>query len=426
MAYSGFASGDTASSKAKHYRLIVVGAGFAGSSLLKSLPRSLGRPGQTLLISRSAEYTYLPLIHEVAVGRLGPKTVSSPIHPIYNGRADFLKADVTGISLEDRTVHTSEGAVSYEYLVVATGAQAALPPKTLAPHFRLFWSLEDALGLRSDLAALWDTTTGSRGLRNDSESSTLAIVGGGATGVELAGEIATLFQYLEGRAGFATRPYEKPRVVLLEATDRLMGWLDPYFHETALKGLTALGVEVRLGSRVEEADERGLSTKEGYLPAAVRLWTAGLEVGGLAATLPGERDPSGRLLSSPHLTLPGHPEVYVLGDVGVHRDRHHGPLPPTASVAVQQGPFAARDLGRRTGDYGTEIRRRPEFEYFDRGYIVSLGPEDAAADAFGRKFSGPAAQALYRSVLLFYLGSRARRTLATSEWAIERLGRLGF
>lgn len=408
------------------YRLVVIGAGFAGSSLISSLPPSLRTSESTLLVNDSESYTYQPLIHEVAVGRLGPKTVSSPVRLIHDGRADFLKANVTDISLEDKTVHTSGGDVSYEYLAVATGAGAALPPDSLAPHFRLFWSLEDALGLRSDLASLWDAATGPRGLR-DSGSPTVAIVGGGTTGVELAGEVAVLFDYLEGRAGFATRPSEKPRVVLLEATERLMGWLDPYFHETAMKSLAALGVEVRLGSKVEEADGRGLMTEEGYLPAAVRLWTTGLEVGRLAATLPGERDPAGRLRLSPYLTVPDHPEVYLLGDAGVREDRRHGPLPPTASVAVQQGPFVARDLGRRVGDYGkSRNRKRPEFEYFDRGYVVSLGPEDAVADALGRKFSGPAAQALYRSVLLFYLGGRTRRALAISEWATERLGRLGF
>lgn len=420
-----FVGGGDATSVKKSYRLVVVGAGFAGASLIKNLPPALRLSGETLLVDRSDEYTYLPLIHEVSVGRLGPKTVSSPVRPICANRSDFLKAKVTGVSLDEKVLHTSGGDVSYEYLAVATGAGAAPPPEALAPHFRLFWSLEDALGLHSDLAALWDATTGPRGLQEDGDA-TVAIVGGGATGVELAGEVATLFQYLEGRAGLATRPSERPKVVLLEATDRLMGWLDPYFHETAVKSLAALGVEVRTGSRVEEADAGGITTKEGYLPASVRLWTAGLEIGGLAAAMPGERDPSGRLHLSPHLTLPGHPEVYVLGDAGVHRDRRHGPLPPTASVAVQQGPFAARDLGRRVGDYGRDRERRPAFEHFDRGYVVSLGPEDAVADALGRKFSGPAAQALYRSVLLFYLGSRARRALATSEWAIERLGRLGF
>jgi NADH dehydrogenase len=127
-----------------------------------------------------------------------------------------------------------------------------------------------------------------------------------------------------------------------------------------------------------------------------------------------------------HLTLADHPEVYVLGDAGVYTDPRLGPLPPTASVAVQQGPWVARDLKRRLR--GAESKRgRPPFRFFDRGYVVSLGPESAVADAVGLRLRGPAAQALYRSVLLYYMKSRRDRILTGADWAMERtLGRVGF
>ncbi|MDN5698376.1 MAG: hypothetical protein L0G70_10435, partial [Rubrobacter sp.] len=134
------------------------------------------------------------------------------------------------------------------------------------------------------------------------------------------------------------------------------------------------------------------------------------------------RDGSGRARVNEYLTLPERPEIYVPGDAGVYAAPRHGPLPPTASVAVQQGPWVARDLERRL--LGRE--RRP-FRYFDRGYVVSLGPENAVAEAAGARFSGAKAQALYRSIFLYYLRGRRARLMAGADWSMERaMGRLGF
>ena len=138
--------------------------------------------------------------------------------------------------------------------------------------------------------------------------------------------------------------------------------------------------------------------------------------------VPGEHDASGRVAVDAHLTLKDHPEVYVLGDAALYEDPRHGVLPPTASAAVQQGPWAARDVERRLAG-----KARPPFDFFDRGYVVSLGPESAVAEAVGAKLRGPAAQALYRSIFLYYLKRSRDRVLATSDWAMERtLGRVGF
>jgi len=253
---------------------------------------------------------------------------------------------------------------------------------------------------------------------------TVAIVGGGATGVELAGEVASLFDYLKKRSH--RRPLEEPRVVLFEATDRLMGWLDPYFDAVAGQTLTDLGVELRLNTPVEGADESGVHFGGEFLPAATRVWAAGVEASPLVRDLPGKHDPSGRVAVDEHLTLQDHPEVYVLGDAALYTDPKLGPLTPTASVAVQQGPWVARDLKRRMKGAGSR-RGRPPFRFFDRGYVVSLGPESAVADAVGLKLRGPAAQALYRSVFLYYMKSRRDRLMTGADWAMERaLGRLGF
>jgi NADH dehydrogenase len=252
----------------------------------------------------------------------------------------------------------------------------------------------------------------------------VAIVGGGATGVEVAAEMAALFDYLGKRSH--RRPSEVPRVVLLEATHRLMDWLDPYFDSVARKTLSGLGVEVRLNTPVETASAEGVLAGEDWLKAATRIWTAGVEASPLVRGLPGEHDAAGRSHVGEHLTLPDHPEVYVPGDGGVYTHPRLGPLPPTASVAVQQGPWVARDLKHRLR--GAESKRgRPPFRFFDRGYVVSLGPESAVADAVGLRLRGPAAQALYRSVLLYYMKSRRDRLLTGADWAMERtLGRLGF
>jgi NADH dehydrogenase len=404
-------------------RVVVLGAGFAGASLLRHLSEVLRRPGETLLIDRREEYTFVPLIHEVAVGRVHPRTVSSPIAPICAGACEFLHSEVSAIDLTQKTLETPEGPVGYEYLVLNPGSVAAEPGPLLQDHFHSFWSLDDALRLRGALGDAWRRAT-SPGPQPPQGILTVAIVGGGATGVEVAAEVATLFDYLGKRSH--RRPSEKPRVVLLEARHRLMDWLDPYFDSVARKTLSGLGVEVRLNTPVEMASAEGVLAGEDWLKATTRVWTAGVEASPLVRSLPGEHDAAGRSHVGKHLTLPDHPEVYVLGDAGVYTDPRLGPLPPTASVAVQQGPWVARDLKRRLR--GAESKRgRPPFRFFDRGYVVSLGPESAVADAVGLRLRGPAAQALYRSVLLYYMKSRRDRILTGADWAMERtLGRVGF
>ena len=404
-------------------RVIVVGAGFAGASLLRNLPPVLRGAGQTLLIDRRQEFAFVPLIHEVAVGRIHPESVVSPIAPLCKGSCEFLQAEVLGVDLDAKTLQTSEGTIGYEYLVMNPGSVASEPASDLLDHFQHFWSLDDALLLRRSLAGSWRTAT-MPGASPPAGSLTVAIVGGGATGVELASEVATLFDYLGKRS--YRRPAEKPRVVLIEATGRLMDWLDPYFDNVARNTLSDLGVEVRLNAPVQKASADGVLAGEYWLDASTRVWTAGVEAPQLVKQLPGEHDATGRVHVDQHLTLPSHPDVYVLGDAGVYTEPRIGPLPPTASVAVQQGPWVARDLKRRLR--GAQSKRgRPPFRFFDRGYVVSLGPESAVADAVGLKLRGPAAQALYRSVLLYYLKSRRDRLLTGADWAMERtLGRVGF
>ncbi len=193
-----------------------------------------------------------------------------------------------------------------------------------------------------------------------------------------------------------------------------------------MEELAKIGVEVRLNSPVTAANEEGVGIEGGErIPAAVRVWATGVRANPLVRDLPGEHDDAGRARIDKHLTLPGHPEVYVLGDSGVYEHPRLGHLPPTASVAVQQGPFVARDIERRMR--GVSGTRRRAFEYFDRGYVVSLGPESGVADPVGVKLRGTAAQALYRSIFLYYMKSSRGRLLTGVDWAMERtLGRVGF
>lgn len=400
-------------------RLVVVGGGFSGSSLLRSLPHTLKTPGETLLVDRAADYPFIPLIHEVAVGRIHPESIRFPIANICKNGCEFLRAEVTALDLAGRTLQTSSGEIGYEYLVLGVGSGAARPPETLAGHFHLFRTLEDALRLRRALNDFWWGAV-APGETSKPGALTVAIVGGGTTGVELAAEIAVLFDYLIKRT--PRRPSAEPRVLLFEATGRLMGWLDPYFHRIAMEKLADLGVEVHLNTPIEEATGEGIRTGGEWRPARLRIWTTGIETPPIVRSIPGDHDPAGRVAVSKHLTLPGHPEVYVLGDSGAYEDPRYGLLPPTGSVAVQQGFWAGSDLERKISG-----RRRPPFDFSNRGYVVSLGPESAVAEAMSIKLKGPAAQALYRSVLLYYLKNTRDRILTGADWTMERtLGRVGF
>jgi NADH dehydrogenase len=374
-----------------------------------------------LLVDRDEEYAFIPLIHEVAVGRVHPESVCTPITPNTDASYDVLGAEATRVDLQNNILLTSSGAIKYRYLVLAPGSVAAPPPEGLSDYFQTFWSLAHALELRNALNRAWHTASSRMALPPG--RLTVAIVGGGATGVELAAEVAALFDYLRKRT--ARVPAEEPRVVLLEATDRLMDWLDPYFHDVAVEELTRLGVEIKLNSPVIDADAEGVDTGDERLPAAIRVWATGIRANPLIRDLPGKHDEAGRVSVSEHLTLPEHPDVYVLGDGGVYEHPRQGPLPPTASVAVQQGPYAARDIERKLR--GVPDERRKPFEFFNRGYVVSLGPESGVADPLGVKIKGRAAQALYRSVFLYYMKSSRGRLLTGADWAMDRiLGRVGF
>jgi NADH dehydrogenase len=374
-----------------------------------------------LLVDRGQEYAFIPLIHEVAVGRVHPESVCTPITPSTDASYDVLGAEATRVDLQNNILLTSFGAIKYRYLVLAPGSVAAPPPEGLSDYFQTFWSLAHALELRNALNRAWHTASSRMALPPG--RLTVAIVGGGATGVELAAEVAALFDYLRKRT--VRVPAEEPRVVLLEATDRLMDWLDPYFHDVAVEELTRLGVEIKLNSPVKDADAEGVDTGDERLPAAIRVWATGIRANPLIRDLPGKHDEAGRVSVSEHLTLPEHPDVYVLGDGGIYEHPRQGPLPPTASVAVQQGPYAARDIERKLR--GVPDERRKPFEFFDRGYVVSLGPESGVADPLGVKIKGRAAQALYRSVFLYYMKSSRGRLLTGADWAMDRiLGRVGF
>lgn len=397
-------------------RLVIVGAGFAGASLVRNLPAALRRPGATLLIDRAERHPFIPLVHEVVSGRVHPESLLSPLEPLCRGRCGFLRAEVEGVDLERRTLHTSDGrSIGYETLVLTPGSVPAAPPGHLEGHVRTFWSLEDALWLRDELARRWEDAR-----RGGAVPPSVAIVGGGATGVELAAEVASLFSHLRRLVG--RKPDPLPKVHLIEGEHRLLGWLSPYFHSVAVEELQRMGVEVRLGHFVDEADPEGVRAGGEKIPAPVKIWTAGVEASPLVRALPGEHDGMGRMRVSGNLTLPHHPEVYVLGDSALCEAPNHGTLPPTASVAVQQGPYVARDLGRRQRRI-----KRPPFRFFDRGYVVGLGPGNAVAEALGVRLRGPAAQALYRSILLYYMRSREGRLLTLSDWTLDPvLGRLGF
>ena len=330
-------------------RVVVVGAGFAGASLLRHLPPILRRPCETLLIDREEQYTFVPLIHEVAVGRVHPDSVRSPIAPLCRDACGFLQTEVTGIDLAEKTLNTPAGPVGYEYLVLNPGSVAAPPPPELRDHLQTFWSVDDALRLRGALNHSWNAATRPGGASSPG-ALTVAIVGGGATGVELAAEVAALFDYLRKRSH--RQPSAKPRVVLLEAMGRLMDWLDPYFDRVARKTLTDLGVEVRLNAPVTEASAEGVRADEEWLRASTRVWTAGIEAPPLVRELPGEHDRMGRVFVDEHLGLRIIPRSTCLGMLACTQT--------PASVRWLQRPPWRCSRGRgspATSSVGCEARR---------------------------------------------------------------------
>ena len=391
-------------------RVVVVGAGFGGLWAARTLARE---PVDVVLIDRNNYHTFFPLLYQVAAAELVPTDIAYPVRSIFRRAPNVgvRLAEMTGLDLEHRIVHTDRGGMSYDALILAIGSEATFFGVEGAEQhaFPLRW-MSDAIPLRHHVLTRFEAA-----LSSDAESRrrllTFAVVGGGPTGIEYAGALSELVHGPLLRDFPGVTP-DEVRIVVLEGGPRLLSSMPERLGAYALERLARRRVEVRLGTLVEGVEEAAVSLAGGdRIETETVVWTAGVRGEPRAAAwgLPVGR--GGRVPVTPSLSLVDHDEVYVVGDLSYLEDERGQALPQVAQVAIQQGKHAAANILRRAA--GEE----PEpFRYKDLGMLAVIGRNAAVAHVFGRVFRGWPAWMLWLGIHISWLIGFRNRALVLLNW----------
>ncbi len=407
-------------------RVLIIGSGFGGLFAAKSLAKA---PVDITLISRTVSHLFQPLLYQATTGILSTGEIAPATRDVLRRQRNVtvLLAEVTEIDLDGRTVTAQKlGETltrSYDYLIVAAGAgQSYFGNDRFALFAPGMKTVDDALELRARIFGSLEMAELSDSDEERERLLTFVVVGAGPTGVEMAGQIAELTRDVLVRS-FRRIDTRRARVVLIDAVDAVLPQLDRSLSEAARRQLERVGVEVRLGAKVTDVDQDGveLSYEDGRterIRASCKVWAAGVQASKLGALLAeqsgAELDRAGRVKVLPDLTLPGHPEVYVVGDM-ISLDK----LPGVAQVAIQGGRYAGRRIiGELAGEPVTE-----PFRYRDKGKLAVISHFGAVADIRGLKLTGFPAWLVWLGVHLIYLVGFKNRLATLLKWAITFIGR---
>jgi len=396
----------------EHARVVVVGAGFGGLWATRRLAK---RDIDVLLLDRNNYHTFFPLLYQVAAAEIGPTGIAHPVRASLRGTsARFHMADVTWVDLKRRRVHTPGGPIGYDALILALGSVPRFfGVEGAEEHAYRLRTMDDAVPLRHHLLGCFERAERLAPAERVA-LLTFVIVGGGPTGVEYAGALAELF-YGPLHRDFPNLPEREPRIVLLEAADRLLLGMDPELSAYALKRLRDRGVDVRLNTAVESiGPDRATLEGGGVLASETVVWTAG--IGGP----PGPESwglplgPAGRVRVLPTLNLEDHPEVFVVGDMAYVEDPDGQAYPQVAQVAMQQGELAADNALQVLA---TEPERAEAFRYNDLGMLAVIGRGAAVAEIGKRRFTGFFAWVVWLVIHITKLIGARNRALVLVNWA---------
>ncbi len=392
-------------------RVVVVGGGFAGLAAARALA---GRPVQVIVVDRRNHHLFQPLLYQVATAALSPGDIAAPIRHVLREQrnAEVFLGDVARVDTAAHVVELSDGTrIRYDLLVVATGATHSyfghVDWSPFAPGLK---TLEDALEIRRRVLTAYERAEREPDPEVRRALLTFVVVGAGPTGVELAGALAEIARYTL-TADFRHISPESARVVLLEAAPRVLPAYSERLSAAARRQLERIGVEVRTGAQVTGIDGGGVDVGAERIPSRTALWGAGVAASPLAASLGAPLDRSGRVEVLPDLSIPGHPEVFVAGDLAlVVQDR--APVPGIAPAAIQEGRHAARNALRRARG-----RRTLRFRYRDRGALATIGRAAAVGRVRGIELTGLPAWLAWLGVHIAFLIGFRNRVAVLLEWA---------
>jgi NADH dehydrogenase len=392
--------------------VLILGGGFAGLYAAKALRRA---PVRITVVDRRNHHLFQPMLYQVATAGLNPSDIASPIRSILRGskNTDVLLAEAAGVDLSARQVRFSDGtSESYDYLIVATGAHHSYfghdAWEPLAPGLK---SLEDALEIRRRVLLAFERAEREPDPVRRHELLTFVVVGGGPTGVEMAGAVAEIRSYALRRDFRHIDPAEAT-VLLLEGGPRLLPAYPPSLSAEAKKELRRLGVEVRTETFVTNIRPGAVEAAGWVIPTQTVIWAAGNTASPLLKQLHAPLDRMGRAIVEADCTIPGHPEVFVLGDAAAFDHQEGGTLPGLCPVAIQMGEYAARAI--RSDLAG---RPRKPFHYWDKGQLAVIGRGQAVADIWKLHFGGFVAWLAWIFVHIFFLIGFRNRVMVLLEWA---------
>ncbi|MBI2900600.1 MAG: NAD(P)/FAD-dependent oxidoreductase [Planctomycetes bacterium] len=392
--------------------VVVLGGGFGGLWAARALRKA---PVRVTLVDRRNHHLFQPLLYQVATAALNPSNIAVPIRRILRRQrnAAVALAEAVSVDVARRRVILSDGEIGYDHLIVAVGARHSYFGRDeWAVHAPGLKSIEDALDIRRRVFLAFETAELHPDRRR--EWMTFAIVGGGPTGVELAGALAEISRFTLA-ADFRTIDPREARILLLEGGDRVLSSLHPDLSAKAERDLRRLGVEVRTKARVTAVDERGVAVGDERIPARTVLWAAGIAASPLLRSLGAPLDRAGRVKVTPELVLPGHADVFVVGDAA-YVESDGKPVPGLAPAAIQEGVHAARNVLRAL--CGEPLL---PFRYEDRGILATIGRAAAVADIRGLRLSGLVAWLTWVFVHIFFLIGFRNRFIVMFEWVLAYL-----
>lgn len=391
-------------------RVVVIGAGFGGLAVAKSLA---GQPVKITMLDRQNHHLFQPLLYQVATAGLSPANIAQPIRSILRKQknVEVMLADVTAIDVAKKRVHAGDCSFGYDYLVVATGARHSYFGNAgweeFAPGLK---TLNDALDIRRRLLLAFERAEATTDVLERERLLTFVVVGAGPTGVEMAGAISEIARESMAK-DFRNVDPRLTKVILLDAAERVLPVFDEKLSRKAKDHLESLQVEVRLGVAVQGVNGEGVTTANDFIHARTVVWAAGNSASPLVKQLPGEFDRAGRVYVTPELHLPGHAEIYVIGDTAHCRGPDGKPLPGVSPVAMQQGKQVGKNILAlmNGGQLG-------EFSYWDRGSMATIGRHRAVADLHALKFGGLLAWLAWVFVHLVFLMSFRNRISVFLIW----------
>lgn len=405
--------------------VLIIGGGFAGLQAAKRLARA---PVNITVIDRRNHHLFQPLLYQIASAALSPAQIAAPIRSILGKQKNcrVLLAEATAIDTKSRTVtlDNNQGSLTYDFLIVAAGAtHSYFGNDQWAAHAPGLKTLDDAVDIRRRFLLRFEQAERETDPAIRSALLTFVVVGGGPTGVEMAGAMAEIALKTIPR-DFRAIDTRQAKVILVEAQPRVLAaGYSQTLSDRAADSLRAMGVDVRLATRVTAIDDHGVTLHndkgDERIPSHQVIWAAGVKASPLAAMLGVATDKAGRAMVAPDLSIPGHPEVFVVGDLAhVIDPKTNQQVPGVCPAAVQMGQFVARMIDAEAREHAgtpTATQREP-FHYHDKGTLATIGRARGVAHVFGRDFSGFLAWALWAGVHVFFLIDFRSKLTVVMEW----------